>query len=42
MLVSFGKANLIQKVKQQPEKVKMVIDKIKTDGLRHLKLFIIS
>tara|TARA_Y100001958_G_C21233281_1_gene559260 strand:+ start:339 stop:2459 length:2121 start_codon:yes stop_codon:yes gene_type:complete len=34
MLVSFGKANLLQKAKQQPEKVKMVIDKIKTDGLR--------
>ncbi len=34
MLVSFGKANLLQKARQQPEKVKMVIDKIKTDGLR--------
>ena len=34
MLVDFGKANLLQKAKQQPDKVKMVIDKIKTDGLR--------
>lgn len=33
MLVEFGKANLIQKARQQPEKVKMVLDKIKTDGL---------
>jgi predicted dehydrogenase/threonine dehydrogenase-like Zn-dependent dehydrogenase len=34
MLVDFGKANLIQKAKQQPDKVKMVLNKIKTDGLR--------
>ncbi|MDC3130453.1 bi-domain-containing oxidoreductase [Bacteroidota bacterium] len=34
MLVNFGKANLIQKAKQQPDKVKMVLDKLKTDGLR--------
>ncbi len=34
MLVDFGKANFFQKAKQQPDKVKMVIDKIKTDGLR--------
>ncbi len=33
MLVEFGKASLIQKARQQPEKVKMVLDKIKTDGL---------
>ena len=33
MLVDFGKANIIQKAKQQPDKVKMVLDKIKTDGL---------
>jgi len=33
MLVDFGKSNYLQKAKQQPEKVKMVIDKIKTDGL---------
>jgi predicted dehydrogenase/threonine dehydrogenase-like Zn-dependent dehydrogenase len=34
MLVDFGKANFFQKAKQQPDKVKMVIDKVKTDGLR--------
>ena len=34
MLVDFGKANYIQKARQQPEKVKMVINKIKSDGLR--------
>ena len=34
MLVDFGKSNLIQKAKQQPDKVKMVLDKVKTDGLR--------
>ena len=33
MLVDFGKANFIQKAKQQPDKVKMVLDKVKTDGL---------
>ena len=33
MLVEFGKANLISKARQQPDKVKMVLDKIKTDGL---------
>ena len=33
MLVEFGKANLIQKAKQQPDKVKMVLDKIKAEGL---------
>ena len=31
--VEFGKANFINKVRQQPEKVKMVLDKIKADGL---------
>lgn len=34
MLVEFGKANLFQKAKQQPEKVQQVINKIKTDGLK--------
>ena len=34
MLVDFGKANFIQKAKQQPDKVKMVLEKVKTDGLR--------
>lgn len=33
MLVDFGKASYIQKARQQPEKVKMVLEKIKTDGL---------
>ncbi|RCU43289.1 dehydrogenase [Corallincola holothuriorum] len=33
MLVDFGKANLLQKAKQQPEKVKMVLEKVQTDGL---------
>ena len=34
MLVQFGKAGLIEKARQQPEKVKMVLDKISTDGLK--------
>ena len=34
MLVEFGKANYFYKAKQQPDKVKIVIDKVKTDGLR--------
>jgi len=33
MLVEFSKANLVQKARQQPDKVKQVLDKIKTDGL---------
>jgi predicted dehydrogenase/threonine dehydrogenase-like Zn-dependent dehydrogenase len=33
MLVEFGKASLIQKARQQPDKIKMVLDKIKTEGL---------
>lgn len=33
MLVEFGKAGWIEKARQQPEKVRMVLDKIKTDGL---------
>src|SRR6267378_740544 len=33
MLVDFGKANLIEKAWQQPDKVRMVLDKIRTDGL---------
>lgn len=33
MLVDFGKANLIDKARQQPDKVKQVLNKIKTDGL---------
>lgn len=34
MLVEFGKANFIQKARQQPDKVKQVLDKVKTDGLK--------
>jgi predicted dehydrogenase/threonine dehydrogenase-like Zn-dependent dehydrogenase len=34
MLVEFGKSNLLQKARQQPDKVKEVISKITTDGLR--------
>ncbi|MGE5355538.1 MAG: bi-domain-containing oxidoreductase [Deltaproteobacteria bacterium] len=33
MLVEFSKANLIQKARQQPERIKLVLDKIKSDGL---------
>jgi len=33
MLVEFGKSNLISKARQQPDRVKQVLDKIKTDGL---------
>ena len=32
MLVEFGNASLIQKARQQPDKVKMVLDKIRSDG----------
>jgi predicted dehydrogenase/threonine dehydrogenase-like Zn-dependent dehydrogenase len=34
MLVEFGRSNLLAKARQQPDKVKQVLDKIKTDGLR--------
>ncbi len=33
MLVEFSKANLLRKARQQPDKVKQVLDKMKTDGL---------
>ncbi len=33
MLVDFGKAGWIEKARSQPDKVKMVLEKIKTDGL---------
>lgn len=33
MLVEFSKSGLISKARQQPEKVKQIIDKVKTDGL---------
>ncbi len=34
MLVEFGKASLLQKAKKQPEKVKEVLAKINSDGLK--------
>lgn len=34
MTVEFGKAGWIDKARQQPDKVRMVLDKIKTDGLQ--------
>ncbi|WP_279130990.1 bi-domain-containing oxidoreductase [Photobacterium phosphoreum] len=33
MLVDFGKASLIEKARKQPDKVKMVLEKVQTDGL---------
>lgn len=33
MLVEFGKSNLISKARQQPDKVKEVLNKVKTEGL---------
>lgn len=33
MLVEFGKANLIDKARQQPDRVKQTLDKLKTDGV---------
>ncbi|HHK75091.1 MAG TPA: zinc-binding alcohol dehydrogenase, partial [Rhizobiales bacterium] len=33
MLVDFGKANYLDKARQQPDKVKQVLAKVKTDGL---------
>ncbi|MBO2657670.1 bi-domain-containing oxidoreductase [Shewanella algae] len=32
MLVDFGNASLLQKARKQPEKVKMVLEKVRTDG----------
>jgi len=34
MLLNFGKGSYLSKAKQQPDKVKMVLNKIKTDGLK--------
>jgi predicted dehydrogenase/threonine dehydrogenase-like Zn-dependent dehydrogenase len=34
MLLDFGKGSLIEKARQQPDKVRMVLDKVRTDGLR--------
>ncbi len=33
MLVEFGKAGFLEKARQQPDKVKQVLDKLKTDGI---------
>ena len=33
MLVEFGRANFLEKARQQPDKVRQVVDKVKTDGL---------
>lgn len=33
MMVEFGRANLLDKARQQPDKVRQVVRKIKTDGL---------
>lgn len=33
MLVEFGKANWLDKARQQPDKVRMVLDKMRTDGV---------
>jgi len=33
MLVDFGKAGYLQKARQQPDKVKQVLDKVRSDGL---------
>ena len=33
MLINFGQANLLNKARAQPEKVKQVLDKMKTDGV---------
>jgi len=34
MLVEFGRSGLIDKARSQPDKVKQVLDKVRTDGLR--------
>tara|TARA_Y100000589_G_scaffold301701_1_gene312749 strand:- start:409 stop:534 length:126 start_codon:yes stop_codon:yes gene_type:complete len=34
MLVNFGKSNLIEKAIQQPNKVREVLNKAKTDGIK--------
>jgi predicted dehydrogenase len=33
MLLEFGRANWLQKARQQPDKVRMVLEKVRTDGL---------
>ena len=37
MLIDFGKSNYLQKAKSQPDKVRQVLQKIKTDGLKFTK-----
>ena len=34
MLINFSKSNLFKKAQQQPDKIRLVLDKIKTDGLK--------
>jgi predicted dehydrogenase/threonine dehydrogenase-like Zn-dependent dehydrogenase len=34
MLVAFGKANWLDKARQQPDRVKQVLEKVKSDGLK--------
>ncbi len=38
MMVDFGRADLIDKVRQQTDKVKMTIDKSKTDSLMPISI----
>ena len=33
MLVEFGKANLLEKARQQPDKTRIVLEKVRTDGI---------
>lgn len=33
MLIEFGKSSILEKARKQPEKVKQVLEKVKTDGL---------
>ena len=34
MLIDFGKSGWVEKARSQPDKVKMVLEKVKTDGLK--------
>ncbi len=33
MLIDFGRASMLERARQQPDKVKMVLNKIRTDGV---------
>src|SRR6266702_5435344 len=33
MLIDFGRASMLERARQQPDKVKMLLDKVRTDGL---------